>query len=78
MVVVMTRPEQRQFIGALVAAVLGDLMRDAGRVPEDWDGIELRQWIADRFQDSAYVLQRPENRRRYRDYKNVIATTGGL
>lgn len=63
-----TKAEKRRFVRELVGSVRRDLLKQIERVPESWDGIELRQYIADTFQAHAYLLQR--DKRRYRDYQN--------
>jgi hypothetical protein len=47
----MTPAEQRKFIQELGGAVLDELLRDcaAGKLPPDWDGLELRRLMALRF-----------------------------
>jgi hypothetical protein len=72
----MTRTEQRTFIRELISNVKEDLLSNVSSVPDTWDGHELRQWIADRFAESSFSLK--QNKRRYRDYRNVISTTPGL
>ena len=46
----------------------------AGAVPEEWDGYEIRQWLADRFQYET----RPVGRKRVREYRNTVATSSKL
>jgi hypothetical protein len=48
----MTRQQQAQFIHELTGSVRQEMLGHvkAGRVPGDWDGIELRWWIADHFE----------------------------
>jgi len=47
-------------------------------MPESWDGMELRQYIAEEFARQTYLDKGKENKRRYRDYKNDTGTIGGL
>jgi len=68
----MTKPEQRRFVRELVANVRADLVKNVKNVPDNWDGHELRQWIADRFQESSWMIKAPENRGRYRAYKHDV------
>lgn len=68
----MTRKEQERFVKELIANVQADLVSRVADVPEEWDGHELRQWIADRFQLASFTLK--ENKRRWRDYRNAVAT----
>lgn len=70
----MTRTEQIRFVRDLTGQVKNSLLADIGRVPEEWDGHELRQWIADRFQESSYTLK--TDKRRYREYRNAVTMRG--
>lgn len=70
----MNKTQQRRFVRELIANVRKDLLRQLPLVPDTWDGHELRQWIADRFQESSWSLK--EDRRRYRDYRNTVLTMG--
>jgi len=67
-----TKAEQRRFVRELVANVEEDLLRNVKNVPDNWDGHELRQWIADEFQKSSWMMKEKHNRRRYRDYRNDV------
>ncbi len=69
----MTLNQKREFILELIDSVRSDIHADAAKVPENWDGHELRRWIADRFERSANMgtVMRPRSRR-LRDYKNEI------
>lgn len=45
----MTRERQKEFIQELCNHVRDGLLRKAEKVPETWDGRELRRWIALQF-----------------------------
>ena len=74
----MTKKDQRTFIRSLLNSTRKALLAKSKYIPANWDGIELRQWIADAFAGETYFLQRKDNRRRLREYKNDIATRCGL
>jgi hypothetical protein len=58
----------KQLLDALAAEVLGHI--EQGRMPDAWDGIELRQYIADK---AAQMLPfRPMDKGRARAYRNEI------
>lgn len=64
----MTRQEQTRFVKELTknvtAEVLGDIISE--RVPETWNGIELRQLLADRFTRAVIKgIMTPARKRRY-------------
>jgi len=44
---------------------------EENRVPEGWDGVELRWWIKDRISTVIMPLRSPkDNRARHKDYYN--------
>lgn len=45
----MNKAEKKRFIRQLIRNVQNDLIEAVDRLPEEWDGIELRELIADRF-----------------------------
>jgi hypothetical protein len=72
----MKRREQARFIRELTESVRADLTElvKAGTVPAEWDGFELRWWLADRFADATlHTKSVPQNRRRFRAYRNEYA-----
>lgn len=44
-----TRKEKRRFIRQLIRSVANDLITDVQKMPSEWDGHELRELIAERF-----------------------------
>lgn len=72
----MTRDEQKVFIAGLMDSVKRSMFQgiERGAVPEDWDGHELRQWLADRFEQSADMSSQMKNKRggRRKEYERVI------
>jgi len=66
----MTHEEQARFVEDLVGAVAASLIDDiaSGKVPEAWDGKELRQLLADRFSRQVYSLPL----RQRREYNNTV------
>lgn len=68
----MTKREQQQFARELCADILSQTLHDirANRVPETWDGVELRQLLADRFDRSVY--RRPLIGKRGREYRDTV------
>lgn len=62
----MTPEQQREFISDLTLAVRTKILN--ADIPADWDGIELRQYIADKFAEQ--VADMPRARRR--EYSNTI------
>lgn len=72
----MTKQEQKTFVRELIANVRADLLKQSKLIPPEWDGHELRQWIADTFQESSYTLR--QDKRRYKAYRNAVACMGRL
>ena len=65
-----------------VAELLGSVQKSAEQLivsaefPDEWDGHELREWLADTFtyeRSSAMVDARRRNQRRYRAFKETCA-----
>lgn len=66
----MTRQEQIKFVSALsnlIARRVIDLVKN-DKIPEDWDGVELRQYLSDMFAGSTHAM--PTKRKRA--YKNAL------
>lgn len=71
----MTKREKTKFIRDLIAAVQKDIVKKVGEMPEEWDGHELRRYVADKFEESSMTIKRkgdPEMRRRRRRYENEV------
>jgi hypothetical protein len=70
----MNRKQQKTFVKALsknIAKGICDWV-DEGRIPETWDGHELRQLLADRHSESAERALRDKKRRwKYHNTKIV-------
>lgn len=74
----MTRREQRRFVRGLIRNVEKDLLENIDRVPDHWDGHELRRWIADRFDAAAFTIgphgktRHGDDRARAKAYRNDV------
>jgi len=64
------KTEQEQFLKDLTQNILDDILGHLsdGDIPENWDGIELRWLLAEKFTDSASLCDKATKRRK--DYKN--------
>ncbi len=71
----MTITEQKTIANELINRVRDDILRNMGDVPSSWNGIELRQYIADRFAREAFPKMTGA---RMRNYRNTIAVTPNL
>ena len=71
----MTKEDQKGLIEDLSKNIANDIVRliDAGKIPEEWNGIELRELIFDRAANC-----RPGGRlltgKRLKDYRNKALT----
>ena len=75
----MTYDEKMHFVAELIEGVRKDIFLKVPLMPEEWDGHELRRYIADRF-ELAVLGDYMTNKKsaRYRAYRNVINTTNVL
>lgn len=76
----MTKDEKITFIQRLTSAVATDLVDrvNAGDIPEDWDGHELREILARKFDRERSEVMSDKRSRRYRDYGRAILTNRAL
>lgn len=49
----MTQTQKKEFVRELFHSVRSDIDMKLPRVPEEWDGHELRVWIAEYFERAA-------------------------
>lgn len=64
----MNYEQKVQFIANFMSSMQDKFMKLTPNLPEDWDGIELRHWIADSFSYECY----PMDRARKRAYENEV------
>lgn len=71
----MNAAEKQLFIAMLCNRVRDSIIAKIERMPEEWDGHELRRLIADTFEHEAWTVRKgsrdPAYRRRYRKYVNI-------
>ena len=72
----MTRTQQKKFVKELATRVANEIREQilSGKIPEEWDGHELRCLLADRFNASAdmSVIKAEPRQRRARNYRNTV------
>lgn len=61
----MTREERREFITSLCDSLKADILSKADKMPDDWDGHELRQYIADKAQEIVWTRMSRSRKQRY-------------
>lgn len=67
----MTKAQKKTFIRDLTASVRDAALEAVKAMPEEWDGIELRWYLAYMFQCSTLGTDRSQKRRK-RDYDNEV------
>jgi len=72
----MDAQRKKEFIAELMNSVQGDLIRQVDRLPETWDGHELRQWVSDRFYAQTSSVFHDKRSQRRKEYENFILTSG--
>jgi hypothetical protein len=70
----MNAREKRRFVNELIGSVRTTILKRVAAMPEEWDGHELRRYIADQF----LIQTTPLDRRREHAYRNTIAVNGEL
>lgn len=72
----MTKIDQLDFVGILANSIKNDIQQAIieGKIPEDWDGHELRKLLADKFIDAAELSTLNSNKRgtRAARYRNTV------
>lgn len=70
---------KREFIRTFMQSMTEHAMRASDKMPETWDGHEIRQWLADEFaREVSSVMKPSRGNRRLRDYRNDVGTRAGL
>jgi hypothetical protein len=67
--------EKTVFVKSLIATIQTEIMKKIHKMPEEWDGIELRQYIADKFMEQATLTPpglTPGGQKRRRNYRNTV------
>lgn len=70
----MRKIDQMRFVNDLTQS-LKDTIREKignGLIPENWDGIELREYLAELADRSRATYMKSKRERRRRDYDNTV------
>lgn len=71
----MNLPEKTEFIANLCNSVRDGLISRAPEMPPEWDGMELRELLADLFARECFMrYNKPRYRKRLRDFLNELHT----
>jgi hypothetical protein len=70
----MTKQEQINFVRELCNAGMIELIKniDQNKIPENWDGIELRWLVADKFNSCQTIANTSSSKKRKKDYNNTV------
>lgn len=68
----MTRTQQQKFVRELSRNITARIIANLKAVPSEWDGHELRCWLAEEFADAATMsaIRKEPRSRRARDYRS--------
>lgn len=66
----MSPNEQKNFITSLTDAIVIEIFGkiNEGKIPEEWNGFELRELLADKFDNERANMTRTH----HREYKNTV------
>ena len=72
----MNQGEKIAFIQNLPSSIAMELIKKVrdGRIPEDWDGHELRELLAEKFDRERGDILRNKRSARYKAYRNTVLT----
>lgn len=72
----MTSDEKQYFVVDLLDSVQKEILLKIARheIPDEWDGHELREYIAEKFADCRSGLMQEPRSRRLRTYKKDVRT----
>lgn len=68
----MDRAKQTEIVTELLTRLRCDICARIakGDIPEEWDGIELRSYVADKAAE--FIIKGTMDRRRLREYRNTV------
>ena len=66
----MSRAEQIVFINELIGTVKKEIL--SKKLPLDWDGIELRWLIAEKFSQVVFGGYKDKRKKRYKDFDHTL------
>lgn len=67
----MNLQEKNQFVHNILDDLKTEILKRVDKFPEDWDGHEIRQFIADYYTQN-YIFGTALSGKRRREYKNTI------
>lgn len=72
----MNAAEKIKFIQNITASIAKELVAKVqdGRIPEEWDGHELRELLAEKFAAETSDVLKNKRSPRYKAYRNAVLT----
>jgi hypothetical protein len=68
----MTKREKIKFVRDLMGSIQKLVISKVDAMPEEWDGHQLRQYIADKTAEQAQSLYLRNDRKALKSYKNEV------
>jgi hypothetical protein len=71
----MSKAHQSRIVRDLTKSIRDEILREikGGSIPDSWDGVELRQLLADKFAEATYSKSFM-GRARMKEYRNTVIT----
>ncbi len=66
----MNKREKKIFIADLILSLTASIVENLDNMPDAWDGIELRWYIADKAKD--FVIEGMGSKARKKEYNNSV------
>ncbi len=68
----MSIKEKQAMVAALSNSIRDEVLEKLGKMPEDWDGHELRRFLFDKWEREVTGKMKDKRGRRYREYLNEV------
>lgn len=74
----MNQQDKKRFIRELIRHTQDAILSKVNQMPEEWDGIEIRHYVAERFMSNSFFtpneirLRSHLFKRRLKDYRNEV------
>ncbi len=66
----MNEKERKNFLEEMIERVKEEILEKNSKMPDNWDGVELRWYIKECFSNVAWIDVSDRRKKRYRDYIN--------
>lgn len=61
----MSNKEKQEFVDGIINSVRESIFADFSKVPEEWGAIQLRMWVARRFENQVWRNISPSEKRNF-------------